>query len=77
MFDRRLHKFYLSFKNDGKVETIWIEGVNLRHAKEKLILKSPEATDILDWTNERQEDLDNYLLKNQIFNQKENRLFEN
>jgi hypothetical protein len=63
MIDKKLHRFFLSCKIGGIVETNWIEGLNLRHAKEKLEMKFSEATDILDWTNEKPEELEAYLEK--------------
>lgn len=63
MLDRRLHKFYLSYKINGEIEIVWAEGINLWHAKERLRLKCPEATDIMDWTNEKPEDLEKYVRK--------------
>ena len=62
MFERRLHKFYLSFRNEGEIETICIEGISLRYVCEKLRLLYPEATDIRDWTHNR-DALDHYLQK--------------
>jgi hypothetical protein len=53
MLDRKLHKFYLSYKLNGNIEAEWIEGINLRHAKDKLQHDFPEATDIMDWTFEK------------------------
>ena len=63
MLDRKLHKFYLSFKTSTDIELVWVEGINLRHAKEKLLMKYPEATDVMDWTYEKPEDLDQYKAK--------------
>ena len=63
MLDRQLHKFYISYRLDGKVHLEWIEGINLRHAKEKIELKHPEASDLMDWTNEKKSDLQHYLDK--------------
>ena len=63
MLDRQLHKFYISYRLDGKVHLEWIEGINLRHAKEKIELKHPEASDLMDWTNEKKSDLQRYLDK--------------
>ena len=63
MLDRKLHTFYLSFKVDGDVKLEWVEGINLRHAKDKIELKYEQATDIMDWTHERKEDLQIYLNK--------------
>jgi hypothetical protein len=63
MLDRQLHRFYISYKLDGNVHLEWIEGINLRHAKEKIEMKHEDATDLMDWTNETREDLDAYLKK--------------
>lgn len=63
MLDRKLHRFFLSYRLEGEIDTIWIEGINLRHAKDKLKMKFPEATDIMDWTSEKAADLENYLNK--------------
>ena len=41
MLDRQLHKFYISYRLDGKVHLEWIEGINLRHAKEKIEVYPP------------------------------------
>lgn len=60
----KLHNFYLSFKINGEVHLSWIEALNLRHAKEKILFSNEEATDIRDWTNERKEDLDYYIFRN-------------
>ena len=60
----KLHNFYLSFKINGTIQMTWIEALNLRHAKEKILFTNDEATDIRDWTNERKEELENYLSKN-------------
>ncbi|WP_053404202.1 hypothetical protein [Persicobacter sp. CCB-QB2] len=63
MHHRRLHKFYLSFKVEREVRTVWVEGLNLRHAKDRLAMTEPEAIDIIDWTSESPEKLENYLSK--------------
>ena len=63
MLDRQLHKFYLSYKLDGEVHLKWIEGINLRHAKEKIELMHENVSDLMDWTNEKEEDLHAYLAK--------------
>jgi hypothetical protein len=59
----KLHNFYLSYKVNGEIHIAWIEALNLRHAKEKIMFNAEEASDIRDWTNERKEDLDSYLNK--------------
>ena len=63
MLDRQLHKFYISYRLDGEVHLEWTEGINLRHAKEKIEMKHAEASDLMDWTNEKEEDLRKYLTK--------------
>jgi hypothetical protein len=60
----KLHRFYLSYKIDGKIHLSWIEALNLRHAKEKILFKDENATDIRDWTNEGKEELERYIDKN-------------
>ena len=59
----KLHNFYLSYKVNGEVHVAWIEALNLRHAKEKIMFNNDDPSDIRDWTNERKEDLDSYLNK--------------
>ncbi len=61
MLDRQLHKFYISYKLDGCIHLEWVEGINLRHAKDKIALLHEDATDLMDWTNEKKEDLEKYL----------------
>ena len=63
MLDRQLHKFYISYRLDGEVCLEWVEGINLRHAKEKIEMKNTEASDLMDWTNEKEADLKIYLTK--------------
>jgi hypothetical protein len=63
MLDRQLHRFYISYKLDGTVRLEWVEGINLRHAKEKIEMQHEDATDLMDWTNEAREDLDAYMKK--------------
>jgi hypothetical protein len=63
MLDRQLHKFYISYKLNGEVHLEWVEGINLRHAKERIEMKHEDATDLMDWTNENKEDLSTYLKK--------------
>ena len=63
MLDRQLHKFYISYKLNGAVHLEWVEGINLRHAKERIEFKHEDATDLMDWTNESKEDLEAYLKK--------------
>ena len=62
----KLHSFLLSFKLSGKVQVHTIEAINLRHAKEKVLFSFDEATDIRDWTHEKKNDLQKYILKNQV-----------
>lgn len=66
MLDRQLHKFHISYRLNGDVHLEWVEGINLRHAKEKIELKFGEATDLMDWTNEKKEDLETYLAKSNV-----------
>jgi len=63
MLDRQLHKFYISYKINGVVRLEWIEGINLRHAKERIEMMHEDATDLTDWTNEKEVDLNSYLHK--------------
>ena len=63
MLDRQLHKFYITYRLNGEVQLEWIEGINLRHAKERIEMKHGEASDLMDWTNEKEEDLRIYLSK--------------
>ncbi len=63
MLDRQLHKFYISYKLNGEIHLEWVEGINLRHAKERIEMQHEDATDLMDWTNEKKEDLDAYLKK--------------
>ena len=63
MLDRQLFKFYISYRLNGEVHLEWIEGINLRHAKEKIEMKKGKASDLMDWTHEKEEDLNIYLSK--------------
>lgn len=63
MLDRQLHKFYISYRTEGNIHLEWIEGINLRHAKERIEMRHEDATDLMDWTNESKEDLDAYIKK--------------
>jgi len=63
----KLHSFHLSFKLGGKVQTVTIEAINLRHAKEKILFENEDVTDIRDWTYEKKVDLKKYLLKHHGF----------
>ncbi len=63
MLDKNLYNFYLSYRLNGKIHLEWVEGINLRHAKDKILFKVPDASDLMDWTNERKEDLEAYLRK--------------
>jgi len=66
MLDRQLYKFYISCRINGDVHLEWIEGINLRHAKERIEMMHGEATDLMDWTNEKEEDLRAYLAKIEV-----------
>ena len=66
MLDRQLYKFYISYRINGDVHLEWIEGINLRHAKERIEMMHGEATDLMDWTNEKEEDLRAYLAKIEV-----------
>jgi hypothetical protein len=63
MLDRQLYKFYISYRLKGRIQIEWIEGMNLRHAKEKVEMRYGDASDLMDWTNEKDEDLQLYLVK--------------
>jgi len=63
MLDKQLHKFYISYKINGEVHLEWVEGINLRHAKERIEMVHEDATDLMDWTNEKETDLQSYLHK--------------
>ena len=66
MLDRQLHKFYISYRINGEVHLSWVEGINLRHAKEKIEMMDENASDLMDWTNEKEEDLKAYLAKIEV-----------
>lgn len=59
----KVHRFYLSYKLNGEVNTGWYYGIHIRFAKDQLLFQQPEATDIMDWTYENSEDLKHYLIK--------------
>jgi hypothetical protein len=59
----KVHRFYLSFKVNGEVNTGWYFGIHIRFAKDQLLFQQPEATDIMDWTYENPEDLRSYLTR--------------
>ena len=59
----KVHRFYLSYKVNGEVNTGWYYGIHIRFAKDQLLFQQPDATDIMDWTYENPEDLRNYLVK--------------
>lgn len=59
----KVHKFYLSYKVNGEVNTGWYFGIHIRFAKDQLLFQQPEATDIMDWTYENPEDLRSYLTR--------------
>lgn len=63
MLDRQLHKFYVSYRLNGEIQLDWVEGINLRHAKDKVDMKHGDVSDLMDWTNEKEEDLNAYLSK--------------
>lgn len=67
MLDKSLYQFYLSYRIDGEVHLEWVEGINLRHAKDKVMFNNPDASDLMDWTNEQKEDLELYLKKMSAF----------
>ncbi|GEM_PF-3208020 len=71
MLDKNLYKFYLSYRHNSEIFLEWVEGINLRHAKDKILLNHPEASDIMDWTNEKKEDLEKYLEKIRSYQEKE------
>ena len=43
MLDRQLHKFYISYRINGEVHLEWVDGINLRHAKERIEMLHEEA----------------------------------
>jgi hypothetical protein len=57
------YRFFLSFKIENKILNGFFTGINLRHAKEKLMFQYLDASDIMDWTNESIEDFNKYLGK--------------
>ena len=63
MLDRQLHKFYISYRINGEVHLEWVDGINLRHAKERIEMLHEEASDLMDWKNEKEEDLQLYFSK--------------
>ena len=46
MSTNHIHRFRISYKLNGTIHLNWIEGINLRHAKEKFELNHPDATDL-------------------------------
>jgi len=62
----QVHKFYLSYKINGEVNTGWFYGTHIRFAKDQLLFQQSEATDLMDWTYEKSEDLRSYLLKQNV-----------
>lgn len=62
----KLHSFLLSFKLNGKVQVHTVEAINLRHAKEKILFSNEDATDIRDWTHEKKNELQDYIMKNNV-----------
>jgi hypothetical protein len=77
MLERQLHKFYISYKLNGEVHLEWVEGINLRHAKEKIELRHEDASDLMDWTNEKEEDLQAYFAKIEAKKKSEEELQKN
>lgn len=61
MHNAQMHEFFLSYKIDGVLHTGLFSGISLRHAKDKLMFNHSEATDIMDWTYEKAQDLDDYI----------------
>ncbi|MEB3323388.1 MAG: hypothetical protein VKI81_11245 [Synechococcaceae cyanobacterium] len=59
----KLHSFLLSFKLNGEVQTIVIEAINLRHAKEKILFSYDNVSDIRDWSDEKSGELIKYISK--------------
>jgi hypothetical protein len=57
------YRFFLSFKVGHKVLNGFFTGINLRHAKEKLLFQYIDASDIRDWTNESIDDFHQYMNK--------------
>jgi len=55
--------FSLSYRIDREVHYIAIEAFNLSHAKDKLKMICPEATDIINWVPEEREMMKKYLQK--------------
>ena len=66
MPSRQLFNFRLTYKVNGEIFLESIEGINLRHAKEKITFKYPEATDLMDWTNEKEDDISAYIKKSAL-----------
>ena len=63
MIDKKLHNFYLSFKVIGQLHVEWVNGLTLRHAKERLLMQYGDATDVMDWTHESAHDFQQYIDK--------------
>jgi hypothetical protein len=59
----KLHRFLLSFKLNGEVQTIVVEAINLRHAKEKIIFSNENVSDIRDWSDEKSGELVKYIAR--------------
>ena len=66
MSANQLHRFHISYKLNGNIHLDWIEGINLRHAKEKIEFSYPEATDLMDWTYEKDAELRHFLRKSKM-----------
>jgi elongation factor P--beta-lysine ligase len=57
------HRFFLTFRVGNELVNGFFSGINLRHAKEKLLHQYMDASDIMDWTHERVDDLYKYVKK--------------
>jgi hypothetical protein len=66
MSANHLYQFRISYRINGTVHLNRIEGINLRHAKEKIAMKYPDATDLMDWTNEKDAELKHFLRKSRM-----------
>jgi hypothetical protein len=51
---------------EGRLQLEIAEGINLRHAKDKILFANPDATDLTDWTFEQDDELLHFLLRNNI-----------
>jgi len=66
MSANQLHKFRISYKLNGAIHLNWVEGINLRHAKEKIEFNNPEATDLMDWTYEKDAEMKHFMRKSKL-----------